>query len=46
MPEKVNKTTSVGGDEQKLGPLGPVNENVKWCKTVWQFLKIKNRITI
>ena len=30
MPEKVNKITSVGEDEQKLGPLGPVNGNVKW----------------
>ena len=31
MPEKVNKVISVGDDVQKLGPLGPVNGNVKWC---------------
>ena len=30
MPEKVNKITSVGEDEQKLEPGGPVNGNVKW----------------
>ena len=49
MPEKVNKVISVGDDVQKLGPLGPVNGNVKWCshcgKQYGNYSTLKYRIT-
>lgn len=37
--KKGKRLASVGKEAEKLEPFYVTDGNVKWCKTVWQFLK-------